>query len=46
MPARLSCFLYKKPAYSLLVGSPFPGSIMDSVSPRYSQLHRSEADGP
>ena len=38
MPARLSCFLDKKLAYSFLVGSLFSGSIMDSVSPRFSQL--------
>lgn len=38
MPASLRCFLYKKSAYSFLVGCLFPGSIMDSVPPGFSQL--------
>ena len=46
MSDKLSCFLYKKPAYSFLVGSLFPGSIMDSVPLGLVNCHRSEANGP
>lgn len=42
MPAGFSCFLYKKPAYSFLVGSWLPGSIMDSVPLGLVSCRRSE----
>lgn len=38
MAARLSCFLYEKSAHSFFASSEFPGSVMDSVPPGFSQL--------